>query len=215
MRVVNEMFYEMQNTAYGTYEWALECCYPDYAAWMIAQSNYLVDTEFSAITVNDFKKQGWHFNVNTSGMDSRDINSLLCLFMAGIYFCEASNALADGYIIRAKVNLGKAYQYLGAALHPLQDKYAHTYEVTNYRKILGMKFYEHKIYDALHPFKKADDAKAHRNIVFGVVKSETKKILQSFITKYWYLINNVTPDENLWFLFPKTYKKAKKYVDLD
>ena len=215
VRVKNQMFYEMRITVYGTYEWALECGYPDYAAWMIAQSNYLVDKEFSAITVNNFNDQGWHFNVNTSGMDSRDAKSLVCLFAASVYFYETIVAWDEGYVIRAKVNLGKAYQYLGAALHPLQDKYAHTRKVTNYRNIKGIKFYEHKVYDLKNPKKKADDAKAHKDVVFGVVKNETKDVLETFMKKNSYAIKNITPDENLWFLFPNSYKKAKKYVDLD
>ena len=148
-------------------------------------------------------------------MDSRDAKSLVCLFAASVYFYETIVAWDEGYVIRAKVNLGKAYQYLGAALHPLQDKYAHTRKVTNYRNIKGIKFYEHKVYDLKNPKKKADDAKAHNDVVFGVVKNETKDVLETFMKKNSFAIKNITPDENLWFLFPNSYKKAKKYVDLD
>ncbi len=116
--------------------------------------------------------------------------------------------------------MGYAYQLLGAALHPLQDKYAHTDKVTKFRTIIisvngqlmVYRFYEHKVYDLLHISNQADDAKAHWSVVNGVVKKYTKYYLKTIFDQYKTLIKNCSPAENYSYFFPNSYKSVKPFV---
>ena len=213
---------QIKGENYGTYNWAIECGYPLIAAWMIAESDNLVDKEFSAVTVNNFEDQSWHFNVNkNTQVDSRDEKFLYCYLFSIAYFDEANKLYDKGSRIKASEYLGRAYQLLGAALHPLQDKYAHTDMVTKYRVTIinnngylsYYRYYEHKVYDLFHRKNKADDAKAHWNVVRKEVKNNTKYYLKEIFYHYKNLIQNCVPSTDFSFFFPNSFKKAKPFLE--
>ncbi len=78
--------------------------------------------------------------------------------------------------------LGEALTYLGYALHPIQDIYAHTDTVSRWRGF----FWEH-ITSGLY----VDSATVHWNVVNGVVKNRTMSILKDFYYSYSNLISSV------------------------
>ena len=111
-----------EDAFYGTYWWAIKSNFTHEHAKLIGESCYEVDSEFSPVNPST---QGWHFNVSKPGeTDSRIIIMTFMLIAAYSYFDEALKYNENS----KKYNdyLKEGLKYLGYALHPIQDYYAHT-----------------------------------------------------------------------------------------
>ena len=119
-----------KNEYYGTTYWALQVGFDAISAKNIGLACNEVDTIYSPL-VKPF--QGWHFNINEGKglVDSRLIIATFMLLGAFTYLDIAAN-INDPFL-RADMTY-KGLKYLGYALHPLQDYYAHTdnYVYTNF-----------------------------------------------------------------------------------
>ena len=107
---------------YGTYWWARQVGYlPKYAKQIGYYSNF-IDTLYRPYLPWN---QAWHFNTSRSGqVDSRIILMTFMLLVAFNSFDIAIKYSKDSVGYNSYRELG--LQYLGYALHPIQDYYAHT-----------------------------------------------------------------------------------------
>ena len=158
---------------YGTYYWAnKEVGINASNAKIIAKSCLLVDTVFSPVLL---WHQDWHFNTFKYGGDSRNVLSLMCITLALSCFETAKNNILENSNM-----IFEGLIYLGAALHPIQDKYAHTQEYS--KKFLFIHYHS--------MFKNVDNAFAHASVIYNQVRTETIKILSQVCNTYGYFINN-------------------------
>ncbi len=105
---------------YGTYYWAKCIGFDRRHAYIIAFNCNDVDSEFNPVFY-----QSWHFNTNPSDqVDSRIIIMTFMLLAAMVYFDEAENLKLSGK--HYSTWLDEGLKYLGYALHPVQDYFAHT-----------------------------------------------------------------------------------------
>ena len=176
---------------YGTYFWCLECGINEKNAKIIAYHCNDVDSVYSPVLYN---YQSWHFNTNGKGeVDSRLVNSLLMSFNAAACF-EAALSYKKG-TKKYKTLVKDGLMYLGYALHPLQDMYAHTpdkcypspvpYEYY-YLDPYGQKQYGtyFKIgWSHVRAFDKTDKVKA-RPKQLEKTREHTKEILELFMRDY-------------------------------
>ena len=164
---VNFLKYESQY--YGTYYWAKTVGFSTSHAKKIADACYAVDTIYSPLSK---EYQGWHFNTNSNEVgDSRKIISFFMALEAASYFDSATRVKRG----RKTKFVNEGLKYLGYALHPLQDMYAHTPDKCYLLPKTGM---------WSHIFVLDTDNARER---FGQVKAAehaTVKLLQTFMDEY-------------------------------
>ena len=106
---------------YGTFFWASAKFKPE-DAYTIGDACNGVDTSLST---NPLLNQSWHFNTSMPGeIDSRIIIMTLMLLCSFSCLDEARILKNNGKKYQKEFNAG--LEYLGKALHPIQDYYAHT-----------------------------------------------------------------------------------------
>ena len=168
---------------YGTYYWAIECGISADKAKIIAYHCNGVDNLFKGVSWLPYLgDQSWHFNTNwgTKSKDSRDINS-------NAYIKKAKEAFNKG-------NIEDGLKKLGMALHPIQDKYAHTREVCTYNIVPITALTNSGRYETYyvefwyHPKKNKKgvfvDSAKQRSGQLNKAKNETKKILNEMVKRY-------------------------------
>ena len=107
---------------YGTYTWAMSAGFSMEYAKKIAEYCAEVDSKFSPFVL---WYQSWHFNTSRVGeTDSRLIIMTLLLIVAFASFDMAIKYDKNSYWYNQFLEEG--LKYLGYALHPIQDYYAHT-----------------------------------------------------------------------------------------
>ena len=120
-----------------TKDWALEVFRDEKIANAIAKADNNTDHKLSIGPINLKKNQGHHFNINSSGIDSRKeiseqkLESAIALKKEAesIRNTKTGNKFKDFFIERKAVRKEKeSYTLLGEGLHALQDIFAHTDE---------------------------------------------------------------------------------------
>ncbi len=176
---------------YGTYYWAIQCGISASNAKIIADACKEVDDLNKGISWAPYiGDQSWHFNTNwgTSKKDSRIMNSNTAL------------KKAKSYLSMGDKNNG--LRYIGRALHPIQDIYAHTRNVCFYYNIpltiqkypgvsygptmtVNVKFWKHpsKAYDSSGKKVSVDSAE-QRKTQLRECEKKTKKILKDMVALY-------------------------------
>ena len=125
-----------QKKLFGTYWWALNAGFSHQQAKTIGYTDNAIDSWYSP-----FKRQyqAYHFNVfaNTSiGLDSRILLCIVYMSIASQCFTEARAQKQNSFAFYTVVQSGLSY--LGQALHPIQDYYAHTPDMVSYFPSLQM-----------------------------------------------------------------------------
>ena len=170
------LFYDFGYSSqyYGTYYWAKTLSFSTYSAKKIADACYEVDSVYSPFSK---KYQSWHFNTNSNEVgDSRKIISFFMALEAEHYF-DIATRIKRG---RKASFVDKGLKYLGYALHPLQDIYAHTPDRCYF--IPKVEMWSHVV-----PFDITDDARKRFDQVKKTEKA-TIKLLEYFINKYGSLL---------------------------
>ena len=105
---------------YGTFYWAKRIGYSTYAAKKIGEYSAQVDKIYNPVFY-----QAWHFNTSRSGqVDSRIVIMTFMLLAAFNSFDMAKKYRVGS--ANYSYYREKGLKYLGYALHPIQDYYAHT-----------------------------------------------------------------------------------------
>ena len=163
---------------YGTYYWAyISVGFSKYFAYNIAYWCNDVDKTY---TPSKLKYNHWHFNSNwgkKGKTDSRVQHRNEMLKKAKNYLSKATSKKKRK--IYYKDDLSLALKYIGYALHPMQDKYAHIYnKKSKYSSYsLGNNKYSHV------GVKNVDNAKVRTGDVFDT-GTMTKKLLKSLYNNY-------------------------------
>ncbi len=184
---------------YGTFYWAKDTGYcVSYAKYIAKKCSY-VDKYYSVL-VPTRKNQEWHFNINanTDNEDSRKLCSERAKKKAKIALRDAQkqyNIYKRNDITKnekkealknCKKYLKKGLKYIGFAIHPIQDIYAHTDSVVKWNKV--NKFWYHNKTVTVDGKKiGVDKVSDHKSVVINKVQPETRKILKYFINNYWIL----------------------------
>ncbi len=171
---------------YGTYYWALTAGFSKNNAEIVAYHCFDVDSQFPA-WIPTKSNQAWHFNVNkgTSRSDSRLELFVFFALVAEQYFSLANQYYVAGKEFLAAIVLADGLKYLGYAIHPIQDIFAHTDEVVEYKTTLGVGYYSHlSVADV-------DNAEVHKDVIFDKVEPITLAILHYFTNIYYDLLQNV------------------------
>ncbi len=171
---------------YGTYYWALQSGFSKNNAKIVADACLAIDDLYPAWIITTYN-QSWHFNTNhgTSREDSRIVLFTFFFIIADAYIREATTLYNKGYKFLAAFYVGGGLTYLGYALHPMQDYYAHTNEVSKKVTKLGISFWSHL------GTKNVDDAQTHYAVVLGPVKEATMATLNYFMNTYREVLQNV------------------------
>ena len=93
---------------------------------VLAQGSMDVDTLYSPVRIYSKYDQGFHFNVNKSGTDSRDERTQELCRSAWKYVDEAIEYKKKGVLDLYRTHIENAFYLFGQALHPQQDKIAHS-----------------------------------------------------------------------------------------
>lgn len=110
---------------------------------------------------------------------------MLFYLIADSYFSQANQYYLEGHKILSSLTLAEGLKYLGYAIHPIQDIFAHTDEVVLYETTLGVGYYSHL------SFPDVDNAQVHSDVIFDKVEPITIALLEYFVNTYYILINNV------------------------
>ncbi len=182
--IINESTKEKEQ--YGTYYWALQSGFSKHNAKIIADSCIAIDSLYPAWVITTYN-QSWHFNTNhgTSREDSRIVLFTLLFLIADAYIRKAETFFDKEYKLLAAFYVGEGLKYLGYALHPIQDYYAHTNAVSENKTIFGISYWSHL------GTQKVDVAKLHKDVVLGPVKEVTMATLTYFVRTYHVVLENV------------------------
>lgn len=177
---------KIKGSNYGTYYWAKCCGFSSENAKLVAKSCFNID-KFYPAWVFSVKNQSWHFNTSKNGIDSRLVLFMTCILLSNEYAIKAQNNYNQGTTNYKVANdFGKALIYLGYALHPLQDIYSHTADVSD-KKSIGTRivFYSHLDHADV------DNAEVHSDVVLGIVREQTVRVLYGFANSYRSMIKNI------------------------
>ncbi len=165
------------NFYYGTYYWACKSNYSSYFAYNIGYWCNDVDKTYSPANL---KNNDWHFNSNwgkKGKTDSRITHKNKMLNNAKKYLKRANNKKIKK--VYYKDDLRIALKYIGYALHPTQDRYAHIYNKKN-------KFSSYSIGNGKYSHvgvPNVDNAKIRGSDVYDT-GNETISILKSLYKSY-------------------------------
>ena len=121
--------------------------------------------------------QSWHFNTNSNEVgDSRKIISFFMALEAASYFDSATRVKRG----RKTKFVNEGLKYLGYALHPLQDMYAHTPDKCYLIPKTGM-------WSHVRPFDTTDDVRKRFDQVKATGRA-TVQLLECFLDKYGSLL---------------------------
>jgi len=172
----------------GTLRWAQDVGFSNTEANRIAAACNNVDSIMSGLSfLPMLGNQGYHFNTNAGGIDSRILNAIGHLNKA-IGYENMANKFRndDGGIMGwmkntiADVFHNAALDELGKGLHPLQDVYAHTDDLTKEVNFLGISLFKYHDSPQLNGKpNKADDPREGRGRV-NATEQATKAFLEFF-----------------------------------
>jgi len=172
----------------GTLRWAQDVGFNNNESNRIAAACNNVDSIMSGLSfLPMLGNQGYHFNTNAGGIDSRILNAIGHLNKA-IGYENMANKFRndDGGIMGwmkntiADVFHNAALDELGKGLHPLQDVYAHTDDLTKEVNFLGISLFKYHDSPQLNGKpNKADDPREGEGRV-NATEQATKAFLEFF-----------------------------------